>query len=322
MADIQQQPQNGGKLIFDDFYRGILKRVDNGIYHVDPKRTITYWNSAAEKLTGFKACEVVGHQCGENILRHVNEAGRGLCKDGCPLAATLHDGAVHQAYIFLHHRDGYRVPISVSIVPQKNAAGEVVGAVETFSGNSIYMKNMEQLKAADKARYIDAPTGLANRTFMNNSLDARIAEMRRRECSFGMILIQIDQFWQFAETHGAHAADKMLNIVAKTLFHNCCNSDIVGRWDQDKFMTLIPYINQEDLAKQAKTLVALVAHSWLDAEDGRELSVTVSLGATLARTQDTAEVLLARADWLVDIARQKGGHDVATDSDLPQSSPA
>jgi len=41
-------------------YENIVEDLYDGVYFTDTKRTITYWNKAAEKISGFKASEVVG----------------------------------------------------------------------------------------------------------------------------------------------------------------------------------------------------------------------------------------------------------------------
>ena len=73
----------------ENFYRDILDNLSEGVYLVDRDKKITYWNKAAEQLTGFKATEVVGSRCSDNILVHVDSRGTQLCIEGCPLAGAM-----------------------------------------------------------------------------------------------------------------------------------------------------------------------------------------------------------------------------------------
>ncbi|HRX25664.1 MAG TPA: PAS domain-containing protein, partial [Aminivibrio sp.] len=84
----------------------MLDALKEGAYFVDRERRITYWNKAAERLTGFRSEEVVGHRCSENILVHVDCQGKNLCKAGCPLLATMEDTLTREAEVFFHHRRG------------------------------------------------------------------------------------------------------------------------------------------------------------------------------------------------------------------------
>ncbi len=62
-----------------DFYREVLDNLYDGVYYVDPHRRITFWNKAAENITGYSRQEVLGRKCSDNLLVHVNDQGAGLC---------------------------------------------------------------------------------------------------------------------------------------------------------------------------------------------------------------------------------------------------
>ena len=49
-------------------YEKILDHLNEGVYFVDKDRRITYWNQAAERLTGYRASEVVGQRCADGLL--------------------------------------------------------------------------------------------------------------------------------------------------------------------------------------------------------------------------------------------------------------
>ena len=91
----------------------LIMHLFEGVYIVDTTRKIVFWNSGSEKITGFTAEEVVNKQCYSNILRHVTADGKELCFGGCPLHKTLDTGEVQQNQVFLHHKDGHRIPVMV-----------------------------------------------------------------------------------------------------------------------------------------------------------------------------------------------------------------
>jgi diguanylate cyclase (GGDEF)-like protein len=62
-----------------DSYERIVENLYDGLYFVDRDRVITYWNKAAEQISGFTANEVVGKSCSDNILTHVDSDGNNLC---------------------------------------------------------------------------------------------------------------------------------------------------------------------------------------------------------------------------------------------------
>lgn len=78
------------------FYKDLVDKLFEGVYFVDLERRIAYWNRGAERITGYPADQVLGSRCADNLLVHVDEAGRALCREGCPLEATCLDGRRHR----------------------------------------------------------------------------------------------------------------------------------------------------------------------------------------------------------------------------------
>ena len=87
-------------MLLDDLY--------DAVYFVDTERRIFYWNRAAEALTGFAASEVVGKRCGDDLLCHLDESGRSLCRNDCPLSRSMQLGIGCRADVYLRRRDGHR----------------------------------------------------------------------------------------------------------------------------------------------------------------------------------------------------------------------
>ena len=121
----------------------LLGAMTEAVYAVDRDRRITYWNAAAEQLTGYSAAEVVGRRCQDNLLNHVDEAGNQLCKDGCPLQATVEDGQTREALVFLQHRAGHRLPVAVRAAPLRSAGETIIGAVEVFHDDSRFPRRKQ-----------------------------------------------------------------------------------------------------------------------------------------------------------------------------------
>ena len=105
------------------FYKDLLDRMSDGVFFVDQHRLIQYWNQGAFRLTGYEAQDVVGHYCHDGVLCHLDHTGHRLCDDACPLLATLNDGSLHEANIFLRHKQGRRVPVAVRVQPVRGRRG-------------------------------------------------------------------------------------------------------------------------------------------------------------------------------------------------------
>ena len=84
-----------------DFYKTLLDDLYDAVYFVDPERHILYWNHAAEALTGYAAAEVVGKRCSDDVLCHVDESGRTLCRGECPVSRSMKLGIPSKADAYL-----------------------------------------------------------------------------------------------------------------------------------------------------------------------------------------------------------------------------
>ena len=117
----------------NDSYKSIIENLSDGLYFVDRNRVITYWNKAAEKISGFTSDEVVGRSCSDNILTHINGEGKSLCKGMCPLFATISDGKPREDEIYMHHKDGHRIPVFVRVSTLSDKDGNIIGGIELFT---------------------------------------------------------------------------------------------------------------------------------------------------------------------------------------------
>lgn len=52
-------------MVGKDLLEAILEHLSDGVYFVDTNRVISYWNKGAERITGFKASEVIGRRCAD-----------------------------------------------------------------------------------------------------------------------------------------------------------------------------------------------------------------------------------------------------------------
>ena len=236
----------------DDLYRTIVENMHDGIYFVDRARRITYWNKAAERITGYTAAEVVGSSCADNFLVHVDSTGRQLCSGSCPLIESMQDGRAHEAEVYLHHKLGHRLPVWVRTSPIRGPDGGFSGAVETFTDISSRRALQEQVETLRKLALIDPLTQLPNRRHLEAQVHARLEELRRSRVGFGLLFLDIDQFKQVNDRYGHDAGDQVLTIVAKTLSLSVRPFDVVGRWGGEEFAGIIAHADAAMLGRRCR----------------------------------------------------------------------
>jgi len=281
-----------------ELYKRILESITDGVYFLDVDRKITYWNHGAERISGYSATELVGASCADNMLVHVDDKGTHLCLNGCPVTATLHDGQVHEAEVYLHHKYGYRVPVKVQVSPIRDGQDRIIGAIEIFKDNSAREYDRQTVESLKKAALLDPLTGLVNRRSIEMKLSSAFSDMDRHDVSFGVVFADIDFFKKVNDTYGHGTGDEVLNMVANTLSSNMRVSDMVGRWGGEEFVAIIAHADTAQLRDVSDKLRVLVESSFLQLA-GKQLNVTLTLGCTMACKGDNAESLIERADQLL-----------------------
>ena len=104
----------------------VLDSVADGVFTVDPELEITYWNRAAEEITGYTADEAIGRQCHE-VFR------ASLCGAECPMRRALASGrAAGPADVEILTRGGSELTVSVSAAALRDRDGSFLGGVESF----------------------------------------------------------------------------------------------------------------------------------------------------------------------------------------------
>jgi diguanylate cyclase (GGDEF)-like protein/PAS domain S-box-containing protein len=293
------------------FHRSLVENLAEGVYFVDPERTIKYWNPGAERLAGFSANDMVGRHCFDNLLAHVDAEGNSLCHSTCPLAATIRDGQPREATVWLRHREGYRKPVQVRTAVVRDGSGRVIGGVESFLDATAAVMAASDLDRARRDALTDDLTGLPNRRMFDGALSGRLENLRRYGWAFGLLIVDIDLFKSVNDKHGHAAGDAVLASVAKTIVGAIRAGDVVARWGGEEFAVLVEASDTAGLVDAAERIRILVARSHARFE-GRQLPVTVSLGGSLAGPDDSAESLFARTDEALYAAKRAGRNRAKT----------
>jgi diguanylate cyclase (GGDEF)-like protein/PAS domain S-box-containing protein len=290
-------------------YRAILDSLSEAVYFVDRSRRITYWNRAAEELTGYSANRIVGTSCPDGLLCHVDDAGTHLCQSGCPLTATMNDGASRHVEVYLKHAEGHRVPVRVRTQPVRADDGEIIGAVESFSDSRPRLSELERLRQLERDAFVDPLTGIGNRRYTEKVIGGRLEEQRRYGWPFGVLFIDLDSFKEINDRRGHVVGDRVLTMAAATLINTLRPFDFAGRWGGEELVAVLANADREVLGAVGERYRTLVASGRV-LDNAEHVAVTVSIGAAVARCGDTMETLIERADQLMYASKRSGRNRV------------
>jgi diguanylate cyclase (GGDEF)-like protein/PAS domain S-box-containing protein len=288
----------------------LLEGLFEGVYIVDRHRRIIFWNKGSEQITGYSSKEVLNQHCFQNILRHVDLTGKELCKGGCPLHQTLQTGEMLESNVFLHHKEGHRVPITVRTNPIYDDQGNIIAAIEVFSDIN-YRKNVHHENQRLQEMIVkDELTQVYNRRYLEFKMKNMIIEYQEFQQAFGLLFIDIDDFKLVNDKYGHNVGDEVLKLVSRTISNNVRSKDIVGRWGGEEFVVLAQ-VNNNDLLKMiAEKLRILVEKSSITTQKGTVIRKTISIGCTLYEEKDTLHDFIDRADKAMYQSKKSGKNKI------------
>jgi diguanylate cyclase (GGDEF)-like protein/PAS domain S-box-containing protein len=288
------------------FYETLVDTMTDGVYFVNLERKITYWNDGAQRLSGYTAAEAVGNLSFDDLLGHMDEAGRPLNGNGYPLSAVMQDGEPREVQIYLRHKDGHRIPVNVRAMPMRNNAGKIVGAVEVFSDSIARRKFEKRVGDLEQLAFRDVLTSLPNRRYLELKVHQALEEHSKFGRVYGLLMFDLDRFKQVNDNYGHETGDALLKAVSRTLVQGLRAVDIVGRWGGEEFLVLMPDADAVDLGDLAERCRVLIAESSVPAGEER-VSVTASIGATVLIHYDTMQSAVRRVDELMYQSKRSGG---------------
>ncbi len=293
------------------FTEHLLNNVHDGVYFVDQDCHIFFWNNGAEQITGFKKSDVNGRKCSDSIISPVDESGKNLCDDDCPVRKVFSDGQTHVLDAYLQHKEGHRLPVAIRAFPIFGEGGEIIAAVETFNDISPKFIMPQRKRELERMQLLDPLTEVGNRRFLEIHILSRLEENKKYRIPFGLLCIDVDNLKEVNDTFGKPTGDQILRTVAQTITNNIRFFDLVGRWDSDEFLLVVLNVDESKLDLVGNKIRLLVEKSSITV-DTKLVRVTVSIGATLALRVDSLEVLLSRAESLMKHSKWLGRNKVST----------
>jgi diguanylate cyclase (GGDEF)-like protein/PAS domain S-box-containing protein len=277
-----------------EIYRNILDHLQIGVSVLDLRKTIVFWSDGAEQITGYARIDVLGHSCLENILLRCNQVSCEMCIEKCPIATALHDATPVETASFIHHKSGHRAPVHTWAIPLRDKHGSIIGVIQTFEGEFAVSGPDPNDQSLKDGGCLDALTGLPNRAVMLSHLRETLGTFAELHIPFGVVCLQAHALSQFRARYGQGAAMSILQVLARTLRNTVWPTDFVGRWSDDQFLVILSGCGESALETVSERLLRMMANAAIEWW-GEQLSVAISIGLSAARSDDTVESILLRA---------------------------
>ena len=137
----------------------ILESISDGVFTVDLSWNITYFNRAAEEITGISRDEAVGRRCSD-VFRS------SICEGSCFLKQTMESKeSVINKPCFIINSDGEKIPVTISTAVLRDDKGSVSGGAETFRDLSDIELLKNRLGSDNTAGTMNSHSPLMHRIF-------------------------------------------------------------------------------------------------------------------------------------------------------------
>jgi diguanylate cyclase (GGDEF)-like protein/PAS domain S-box-containing protein len=183
----------------------------------------------------------------------------------------------------------------------------------TFAGQvGLSVANIRLREALRTQSIKDPLTGLYNRRYLEETMEREIRRAVRAEQGLGVLMLDLDYFKKFNDTHGHDAGDTVLRETASFLLKSVRAEDIVCRFGGEEFVVILPVADLKTTQARAERIRTRLRELTV-MHDGQSLeAVTVSVGvAELPQHGTSHHELLAAADAALYRAKREGRDRVA-----------
>lgn len=214
--------------------------------------------------------------------------------------------------------------LSVPLMSKDKALGVMnISKSMPYSFNDYDLKLFQAIAnicatAMDNARLYklaitDEMTGLYVRRFFYQNVNHLIDETNDR---FALIMLDIDHFKKFNDTHGHDCGDNVLIQVAKTIASSVRDCDIPCRLGGEEFAIICPGQNSREAEIPASRLRALIEETPFKLDSGEVIQITVSVGISqYPEDGSTIDKLYKAADEALYHSKDSGRNTVSTYQD-------
>ncbi|KUO77976.1 MAG: diguanylate cyclase [Desulfosporosinus sp. BRH_c37] len=200
--------------------------------------------------------------------------------------------------------------INIHAIRQPEITTEQMDFLETVAGHaSSALENALLYAIVERDSITDGLTGIYNHRYFQKRLREHISlcQRRKRSVTFGLLIIDVDNFKHVNDRFGHQFGDTVLQIIVEKLLSNLRQGDLIARYGGEEFVIMVPEATEKVILIISEKIREVVEETRiLYPSTNKAVSVTVSIGSTLWHPPDSPSSLISRADHALYKAKNLG----------------
>lgn len=177
----------------------------------------------------------------------------------------------------------------------------MINFIGSIKAINVYTKELEYYATRDPL------TSLYNQRVFWDLLYYEVERARKHKYSFGLIVIDLDNFKIINDNYGHHFGDLFLKKFGSLLDETFRKEDIISRYGGDEFVIIMPYADQSMIEIYLNQLLNNINNFYLTSPDSQLVKITASIGVSIfPEHSDNAKELFLITDETMYTAKQEG----------------
>ena len=185
-----------------------------------------------------------------------------------------------------------------------------------YENMNLYYNLLQMLHIKEQQAITDPITEAHNYRYFRFEIEKEIGRAQRHKKVFSIVMIDIDNFKEYNDSHGHLNGDLALKLVATGLQKNIRKSDVLARYGGDEFIIILPELDKTNASQLAQKLCDVIGQTKLPSKKfAPKINLTISLGVASYPADGTKEdELMKKADEALYQAKHSGRNTVCISS--------
>jgi diguanylate cyclase (GGDEF)-like protein/PAS domain S-box-containing protein len=276
--------------------KAILDSAQHGFISMDADGRVAYWNPRAAEMFGWAAHEALGRPLTELIIP---ERFRGAHTDGIRRFLQTGEarmvGRTLELQALRREQGEFPVELTVTAIQDHGEWSFHAFVVDISERRAAEHERSMLLARLEAQARTDELTGLPNRRAWGEELRRELARAQRRGSTLSVMMLDLDHFKDYNDTHGHQAGDRLLREAAAGWRSTLRLTDMIARYGGEEFAVLLP----ECPPRNASEIVARMTAC-------TPAGQTLSAGIAVWDGVEPADALMGRADQALYEAKRSG----------------